>query len=779
MKYKKSISIDYNTPINKTIKKIKSIEGVETVRLNNDELIIESNVYLSDDAINNVINAKEESYKEETFYFDYIDCPNCANKVERALNNSRKIKEAKVVFLSNKIIVKHNENDIYDEVVRIVNKVEKDVIISRINEKENKNKKEHNSGLFSKKQAFNIGVILFVIATIINLLGNKEILSLFNLSPLLSGLEYLIPLFILYLSSYLLLSYDLIYKSIYGILHKDFFNESLLMVIASLGAIVLSFIGEVELFEACAVVLLYKIGEKLQDRATEKSKNAIKGLISINVDKVTLTDGRVKNIDDVLVGDKLVIKVGEKIPLDGKIIKGHTSLDMKILTGESEPIFVSENQDVLSGSLNLSNVIEIEVLKENSESTLSKVRKIIEEASEKKAKSEHFITIFARFYTPIILLIALIVLIIELILQKGVQESLNSVFSFLVISCPCSLVISIPLAYFASIGRASKEGILVKGGKYLEALCNVEKVVFDKTGTLTEGAFEIVEINNINISQEEFIDIVCKVEVYSNHPIAKFLVSHFLYSKKENGDEIIEEFAGLGVKYQEKDQIYLVGNEKLMEKFDINYNLSSNVGSHIYVSKNGEFIGNIVIRDRIKPLSKIVIDSLKSNRVDPIMLTGDKKIFGDLIAKELGINEVRAELLPQDKYEYIDSLVNNKKRNIVYVGDGINDTPSLRRSDVGIALGGIGVDLAKEAADIVIMNDDISKVKDIITLSKKTKRIMVENIVFILFTKILAMIISLIGILDSYTMLLAIFADVGVCLICILNSLRLLKINIK
>lgn len=779
MKYKKSISIDYNTPINKTIKKIKSIEGVETVRLINDELIIESNVYLSDDAINNVINAKEESYKEETFYFDYIDCPNCANKVERALNNSRKIKEAKVVFLSNKIIVKHNENDIYDEVVRIVNKVEKDVIISRINEKENKNKKEHNSGLFSKKQAFNIGVILFVIATIINLLGNKEILSLFNLSPLLSGLEYLIPLFILYLSSYLLLSYDLIYKSIYGILHKDFFNESLLMVIASLGAIVLSFIGEVELFEACAVVLLYKIGEKLQDRATEKSKNAIKGLISINVDKVTLTDGRVKNIDDVLVGDKLVIKVGEKIPLDGKIIKGHTSLDMKILTGESEPIFVSENQDVLSGSLNLSNVIEIEVLKENSESTLSKVRKIIEEASEKKAKSEHFITIFARFYTPIILLIALIVLIIELILQKGVQESLNSVFSFLVISCPCSLVISIPLAYFASIGRASKEGILVKGGNYLEALCNVEKVVFDKTGTLTEGAFEIVEINNINISQEEFIDIVCKVEVYSNHPIAKFLVSHFLYSKKENGDEIIEEFAGLGVKYQEKDQIYLVGNEKLMEKFDINYNLSSNVGSHIYVSKNGEFIGNIVIRDRIKPLSKIVIDSLKSNRVDPIMLTGDKKIFGDLIAKELGINEVRAELLPQDKYEYIDSLVNNKKRNIVYVGDGINDTPSLRRSDVGIALGGIGVDLAKEAADIVIMNDDISKVKDIITLSKKTKRIMVENIVFILFTKILAMIISLIGILDSYTMLLAIFADVGVCLICILNSLRLLKINIK
>lgn len=779
MKYKKSISIDYNTPINKTIKKIKSIEGVETVRLNNDELIIESNVYLSDDAINNVINAKEESYKEETFYFDYIDCPNCANKVERALNNSRKIKEAKVVFLSNKIIVKHNENDIYDEVVRIVNKVEKDVIISRINEKENKNKKEHNSGLFSKKQAFNIGVILFVIATIINLLGNKEILSLFNLSPLLSGLEYLIPLFILYLSSYLLLSYDLIYKSIYGILHKDFFNESLLMVIASLGAIVLSFIGEVELFEACAVVLLYKIGEKLQDRATEKSKNAIKGLISINVDKVTLTDGRVKNIDDVLVGDKLVIKVGEKIPLDGKIIKGHTSLDMKILTGESEPIFVSENQDVLSGSLNLSNVIEIEVLKENSESTLSKVRKIIEEASEKKAKSEHFITIFARFYTPIILLIALIVLIIELILQKGVQESLNSVFSFLVISCPCSLVISIPLAYFASIGRASKEGILVKGGNYLEALCNVEKVVFDKTGTLTEGAFEIVEINNINISQEEFIDIVCKVEVYSNHPIAKFLVSHFLYSKKENGDEIIEEFAGLGVKYQEKDQIYLVGNEKLMEKFDINYNLSSNVGSHIYVSKNGEFIGNIVIRDRIKPLSKIVIDSLKSNRVDPIMLTGDKKIFGDLIAKELGINEVRAELLPQDKYEYIDSLVNNKKRNIVYVGDGINDTPSLRRSDVGIALGGIGVDLAKEAADIVIMNDDISKVKDIITLSKKTKRIMVENIVFILFTKILAIIISLIGILDSYTMLLAIFADVGVCLICILNSLRLLKINIK
>ncbi len=775
MKYRKSIPIDFNVAINKMIKKLKRIESVENVKLNNNEIIIESNKYLSDEEIEKYIQETEENYKEDTFYFDYIDCPNCANKVERALNNSKKIKEAKVVYLSNKIIVKHNEENIFEEVCKIVKQVEKDtnVFVMESNKKE-KDKKR----VFSEKRVFILGIIFFVIATFIYVIGNEELLNIVNLNPILKGRIYLILLFVFYLFSYVLLSYDLIYKSICGILHKDYFNESLLMVIASLGAIILSFIGDIELFEACAVVLLYKVGELLQNKATEKSKSAIKGLMSLEIDKVQLVNGESKSIHDVKINDCILVKVGEKIPLDGIINKGSTSLDMKILTGESEPIFVSEGEEVLSGSLNMSNVIEVIVTRENENSTLSKVKQIVEEASQKKAKSEQFITKFARIYTPIILLIAIVVLVIQLILKRNIQESFNNVFAILVISCPCSLVISLPLAYFASIGKASKEGILVKGGNYLECLTNIEKVVFDKTGTLTEGAFEVVSVNSYGINQVELIDIVCMVESYSNHPIAKYLVQNYSY-KNENKNAIVEEIAGLGMKYEEDGDVYLVGNEKLMNKYNINFINCTDVGSYIYVSKNNEFIGSIVIRDKIKKNSKKLISKLKNRNIECIMLTGDKKEFGEFIAQEIGIKKVESEMLPTDKYQYIDQLVSNKKKNIVYVGDGINDTPSLRRADVGIAIGGIGVDLAKEAADIVVMNDDINKVDEVIIISKFTKKIIVENIVFILFTKLFAMIISLLGILNAYAMLLAIFADVGVCLICIVNSLRILNYKIK
>lgn len=773
MKYIKSIPIDYNVAINKMIKKLKAMEGIENVKLNNDELIIESNIILTDDMINDYLVNDEKNVKEDIFYFDYIDCPNCASKVEIALNKSKLIKEAQVIFLSKKIIIKHNEVDVFPEVCRIVKSIEKDTNVYKEEKSNSLEKIDKKSGVFSKKQIFILGTIFFIIATIINVLGNEEILSLFNLTPILKGNYYLIPLFTFYIISYILLAYDLIYKSIYGILHKDYFNESLLMVIASLGAIILSFIGEIELLEACAVVLLYKIGESLQDRATEKSKNAIKSLVTLDVENVTLKDGNIISINEAKIKDIIIVKAGDKIPLDGKIVRGNTTLDMKILTGESEPIFVDVGEEVLSGAINLTNVVEIEVIRENSQSTLSKVKKIVEEASEKKAKSEEFITKFSRVYTPIILLLAVIVLFVQLILEKNIQESFNNVFAFLVISCPCSLVISVPLAYFASIGKGSKEGILIKGGNYLESLSNIETVVFDKTGTITEGDFEIIEINS-NVSKDELIEILCKAESYSNHPIAKFIVSTYGYV---NTDEnvLVEEIAGLGIKYESDNNIYLVGNDKIMNKFSIDYHNCDTIGTHIYISKNNQYIGNVVIRDKIKENSKKVVSSLKENKIESIMLTGDKKVFGEFIAIEVGISKVKSELLPQDKYQYVDSLVINKKKNIVYVGDGINDAPSLRRADVGIALGGIGVDLAKEAADIVIMNDDINKVKKVIDLSIFTKKIIIQNIVFILFTKILAMIISLTGILDSYAMLVAIFADVGVCLLCILNSLRIIK----
>ena len=777
MKYRKVVKIDFSVAINKVIKKIKGIDGVENIRLENDLLVIEASKNISDEEINNAVYNHEEKYKTDTFYFDYIDCPNCASKVAFALNKSKKIKEAQVIFLSNKIIVKHQEEDIYQEVVSIVKSIEKDTNVF-IKENNENNKEKENTNVkvrvFSKKHAFICGIILFVLATIYFLLGNAEILKLIRIEPLINGELYVIPVFILYLLSYSFLSYDLIYKSIYGIIHKDYFNESLLMVIASLGAIVLSFFGEIELLEACAVVLLYKIGESLQDKATQKSKNEIRGLISLDIDKVTLISGEIVDIEKVKVGEIISIKAGEKIPLDGIIKKGNTTLDMKVLTGESEPIFVKEGDNVLSGSINLSNVVEVEVSKENAESTISKVKRIVEDASEKKAVMENFITKFARIYTPIVLVIAIISLIVQLILKVQTQEALNNVFAFLVISCPCSLVISIPLAYFASIGRASKKGILVKGGNYIEALTRVEKVVFDKTGTLTEGKFEVVSINPFNIEKQELVNILCKVERHSNHPIAKFIVQEFNL-KIESSDAIIEEIPGLGLKYEENNITYLVGNDKLLEKFDIEYQKNNQVGSHIYVAKANNYVGNIVIRDKIKENSKEVISYLKDNKIESIMLTGDKKIVGELIAEEIGINEVKCELLPQDKYQIVDKMVIEKNKNIVYVGDGINDTPSLRRADIGITLGGIGSDLAKEVSDIVIMNDDISKVVEIIKLSKFTKKIIFENLIFILFTKLLAMVISLTGILDSYAMLIAIFADVGVCLLCILNSLRLLK----
>lgn len=836
MKFRISIPLKKDEDIDNIINKVKKNQNVEDIKCENNVLIVDSSIKITEKEILDLIDEKKENIKTDVFYFDNIDCPNCANKVEVALNKSPLIEEANVVFLSNKIIVKHNENNIFEEVKRIVNTIEKDTnlfvnkddikVSVSSNDKEHHHKHHHdhhheacecgehhhdheccshehheecccnhnhehkendehnhieknrNTKDFVRKLIFIIGCILFGVATILLVLGNEEILSILNIDLILSGNGYFIPLFVLFITSYLLLSYDLIYKSIYGILHKDYFNESLLMVIASLGAIVLSFIGDIELFEACAVVLLYKIGESLQDKATEKSKDAIKGLLDIEVNEVTLKDGSIKNIDDVKVGDIIVIKAGEKIALDGILVSSSTSLDMKALTGESEPVYRNEGEEILSGSLNLTNVVEVEVTKENNESTISKVKKIVEEANSKKSKSEQFITKFARIYTPIVLAIAAIVLIVQLILEVNAQDALNNVFSILVISCPCSLVISIPLAYFASLGNASKNGVLVKGGNYLEALTSVEKIIVDKTGTITKGEFDIVEVVPNNVSKEELLNIAAMVESFSSHPIAKSIKKA---SQKdfELNDALIEEIAGNGLKMILNDSIYLVGNERLMKQNDVPYIQNESIGSVVYVSKNRNFLGSIVIRDQIKNNAKETIDELHIMNIDTLMLTGDKKIFGEFVANQVGIKEVYSELLPQEKYQIVDRLIDNKKRNIVYVGDGINDTPSLRRSDVGIALGGIGSDLAKETADIVIMNDDISKIKDVISLSKYTKKVIVQNVIFILLTKLIAIGISMSGVLESYAMLVAIFADVGVCLLCILNSLRILSFKNK
>ncbi len=602
------------------------------------------------------------------------------------------------------------------------------------------------------------------------------------MSAVLSGNLYQILLYSTFISAYILLAYDIIYKSINGIIHKDIFNESLLMVVASLGAIILSVISPIkEFFEGCAVILFYKVGEYLQDKATDSTKDAIQSLLEIKVDEVTLIDGTKKKIKDVCIDEVMVVKVGERIALDGIIISGDTNLDMRALTGESNPVGILEGSEVLSGSINLSKVIEVRVTKTNDDSTLTKVKKLVEEANGKKSKQEEFIAKFARIYTPIILIIAALVGIIEGFTGIGidpsisrVQGALNNVFSILVISCPCSLVISVPLAYFAGIGNASKNGVLVKGGNYLEALTNTKEIIFDKTGTITKGNFKVVDIKSNAISKEELLKIAAQVEKYSTHPIATSIVNEYNNEIEDNKNSSLEEVSGQGLKLSYENTIIYVGNDKLMKANNINYEINDEVGSIVYIARNNEFLGSIVVRDEIKENSYELFKNLKDKNISTTMLTGDKKLYAEYVGKEVGINEVHYELLPQEKYAILDEKLTKKQGTIAYVGDGINDTPSLSRADVGIALGGIGSDSAKEVADIVIMNDDIKKVDTILKISKFTKKIIYENVIFILLMKLVALVVSSGGWLGSYAMLLSIFADVGVCLLCILNSLRVL-----
>ncbi|MDD6302311.1 MAG: heavy metal translocating P-type ATPase [Bacillales bacterium] len=737
--------------------------------------------------IDEEINDKNVIISE--FQFEEIDCPNCANKIEIVLNKHKDIIEASVIFLDKKIRVKHQKNiDAKVIVKNILKETEPDAYLVEENEKQEGfyRKKEHK--IIIKRVLFILGVILFVIGCVILHLGDETINNNLGTKPIIQGNMYLILLYVSFIGSYVFLAYDVIYKSINGIIHKDVFNESLLMVIASLGAIVLSIISpEKEFFEGCAVILFYKIGEFLQEKATESTTSAIKGLLEIKVDTVTLVDGTIKAIKDVHIGEKLIIKVGERVALDGVLLSNEANIDMRTLTGESVPVLVRKGEEILSGSINMSNVIELEVTRENENSTITKVKKLVQEASSKKSKSEQFIAKFARIYTPIVLLIAIFVGVLEGFTGIGldsnlprVQSTLNNVFSILVISCPCSLVISIPLAYFAGMGNSSKHGILIKGGNYLEALTNVKEIVFDKTGTITKGNFKVVDICPNGITKEELLELASSVEQYSSHPIAQSILLEFGQNKIELSNDVsIEEISGEGIKMICDKEVTLVGNEKLMNRFGIDFIINNEVGSILYVAKNNIFLGSIAVRDEIKDNSYKLFNKLNKKHINTTMLTGDKRDFAQFVANEVGIKEVHYELLPQEKYAILEDKISKKTGTIVYVGDGINDTPSLSRADVGIALGGIGSDSAKEVADVVIMNDDIDKVDTIINISKNTKKIIYENVIFIIAMKIIALVVSSAGWLGSYAMLLSIFADVGVCLLCILNSLRVLYHKVK
>ena len=580
---------------------------------------------------------------------------------------------------------------------------------------------------------------------------------------------------VLYIIAYLIVGFEIVLEAIENIFKGKIFDENFLMSIATIGAFA---IGEFP--EAVAVMLFYQVGELFQSYAVDKSRKSIVSLMDIRPDYANVKrNNEISKInpEEVKIGEKIIVKPGEKIPLDGKIIKGNSMLDTSALTGESLPREVKENDEVLSGCINQNGLLEIEVTKEFGESTVSKILDLVENASSKKSKSENFITKFAKYYTPAVVIIAVFLAVIPTLVIEGAEftDWLYRALTFLVVSCPCALVISIPLGFFGGIGGASKKGILVKGSNYLEALSNSEIVVFDKTGTLTKGVFEVQKIEPVGILKEELIKYAAYAESYSNHPISVSI-------KKAYGEEIntnliskTEELSGRGVVAIIEDKEVLAGNEKLMQEKNIKYTKCNEVGTIVYIAINKEFAGYIVISDEIKEDSKKAINDLKRNNIkQTVMLTGDRKDVGESVAKEIGIDKVYTELLPNGKVEKVEQLIKEKteKGKLVFVGDGINDAPVLALADIGIAMGGLGADSAIEAADIVIMTDEPSKINTAINISKKTMRIVKQNIVFAIGIKIAVLILSAFGL---STMWEAVFADVGVSVIAIINSLRALK----
>ena len=580
-----------------------------------------------------------------------------------------------------------------------------------------------------------------------------------------------------FLSAYLLSGGDVLLRALKNIFKGEVFDENFLMGIATLGAFA---IGEYP--EAVMVMVLYQTGEYFQHRAVEKSKKSISDLMDIRPDYANLavTDGLKKvSPNDVKINDIIVVKTGEKIPLDGVVIEGEAAVDTSALTGESALRSLKTDDEALSGCINTNGFLKIRVTKPFGESTVSKILELVENASAKKAKTENFITKFARYYTPAVVAAAVFIAVVPPLILDGAVFSVwfQRALTFLVISCPCALVISIPLSFFAGIGGASKNGVLIKGGNYIELLSNTDTVVFDKTGTLTKGSFEVTQlVTQDGITKEELLKYAAMAECYSNHPIALSLKKAYGLEIDRDAVKDVEEIAGNGVKANVEGKIILAGNDRLLEKFNIGYTKMAEAGTVIYVACDGKFLGYIVISDVPKDDASKAVESLKKSKITTVMLTGDTNAAAVYTAQKLGLDKVYSQLLPADKVEKLETLLEEKAENksVVFVGDGINDAPVLARADVGAAMGALGSDAAIEAADIVIMDDKPSKVAFAIKLAKKTMAIVKQNIVFAIGTKVLFLILGAMGFV---TMWGAVFADVGVSFIAILNAMRALKIK--
>ena len=731
---------------------------------------------------------------ECTLFIEGLDCPNCAAKIERKLNTLQKIKAATVDFLGKRVIVE-SEDFSQDELAKFiqaeVDKIEDGVKIStkrfhshghthhhsHSHSRVHSHSHTHGEGDTDKiKKKLLIGGIIFVLGIFIPK-------TLF------------IPKFAVFLVSYFIIGGDVLVSAVKNILRGQVFDENFLMSIATIGAFA---IGEYP--EGVAVMLFYQVGELFQGIAVNNSRKSIIALMDIRPDYANLkTDSEIKKVnpDEIKVADIIVVKPGEKVPLDGKIITGNSTFDTSALTGESLPREAKTGDIVLSGFINKTGLVEIEVTKVFSESTVSKILDLVENSSSKKSKTENFITKFAKYYTPAVVITALITAIFPplLIPNATFTDWIYRALIFLVVSCPCALIISIPLGFFGGIGGASKHGILVKGANYLEALNDVESIVMDKTGTLTKGVFKVTEINvenNVKINDFEnnktdltqplLLKYAAYIEKFSNHPIAQSIVSEYENSFAKTDENIVkdfEEISGFGIKANINNHQILAGNSKLMNSENIRFDKKENLGTVVYIAFNRQYIGNILISDEIKEDSPKAIRGMKANGIKEIvMLTGDNNAIGKNIAEKLEIDKVFAELLPNEKVEKLEEIYKTKseKGKVVFVGDGINDAPVLARADIGIAMGGVGSDAAIEAADVVIMNDEPSKIVTAMKIAKKTKSIVWQNITLAFTVKIIVLILGLFG---DATMWEAVFADVGVALLAVLNATRVLKYKVN
>ncbi len=583
---------------------------------------------------------------------------------------------------------------------------------------------------------------------------------------------------VLYVLSYLIVGFEIVKKAVINIFHGELFDENFLMSIATIGAFAIQ-----EFPEAVAVMLFYQVGEYFQSYAVKKSRKSIASLMDIRPDYANLkVNGNIekKSPEEVKIGDTIVIKPGEKVPLDGVVIDGNSMLDTSALTGESVPREIKVNDKILSGCINVNGVLEVKVEKEFGESTVSKILDLVENATNKKAKTENFITKFSKYYTPIVVFLALLIAFIPpMVTKTDMLEWVYRALTFLVVSCPCALVISVPLSFFSGIGAASKKGILVKGSNYLELLSKTEIAVFDKTGTLTEGVFEVQKIaNEKEITKEELLELAAYCESYSNHPISSSIQKAYGKEIDKNRIEDSKEFSGKGIISKIDNKEIACGNIKLMETIGLkNINQVDEIGTAVYVAIGKQYAGYILISDKIKEDSRKAIQELKKVGIQKtVMLTGDNKDVAEKVNQELKLDEVYSELLPVDKVNKLEELLKNKNEDtkLAFIGDGINDAPVLARADIGIAMGGLGSDAAIEAADIVIMTDEPSKIATAIKISRKTLKIVYQNISFALIVKIGVLILSAFGLASMWA---AVFADVGVTVLAVLNSFRALKQN--